>query len=243
MAQAYDPQLAFKPLYEATAEFNSVYAKQAPFRNVPTSLIAPIQAPSLSGPEPGWDGHLQFFQTPEANKKSQNQGVANLGDYRMFLATVVVPNLVLENRERFGQLMQANATLANQIQYIKYDQWNTSPHGQQNFNAIQVTPAAQMHSTTANTPLTQVTPVANRKIFKLDPTPDGGQFISWLQNSPGPVHQASEIDGLIQTTEVVARAWSLGDMTRNTIRLLQVMWWLQVCNAQLARLGANWTRL
>lgn len=210
-----------------------------PFRYLPSVYVASFTNPNLSGPEPDWTNHLTYFLTPDAI-----HGPANLQDLYLLLTRVVLPRLIIENRQ-WMQRMYLRYPDLGLDHPLRYDAFPNSAAGQQPMANIQVFPRAQLDHR-PNVPLSFVAHVSPRPILRTTPTPDGRRFVEWLNTTPQPLvpggavppqmgHRASELDQHLGLTEVTIRGLQMGALIRGTSRALTIFWWLSQCNTQLAQ--------
>lgn len=210
-------------LEHAMGDFNSVPWNLPPYRNVPSVLLFHLSNPNTSSPEPHWEALLGFFG-PDDHQ------FGNLQDLYMFLTRIVIPNAIMDNRWFLFHLYSSNAQAPARIR-LRYDAWTGDSY---------MSPAA----------LPQTALKFNvRSILRTTPTPNGINFMVWLNtplNAPSPVvqrmrHVQTELDYYLSDAEDAIRRIDYATLGLRTVWLLRIFWWLAGNNARLRQYkNQNW---
>jgi hypothetical protein len=221
---------------EAVGDFNSTPREQPPYRDIPSIIVAAMTNPDIAAPEPDWTAILTYFLT-----RTPPHGLSNLQDLYMLLVRVVVPRAIIVNRH-YMHVAYTRYPLSLMDNAIRYDAWGLTPMGRQHPGAIQV-PFPAGADPRWVLPLHYTANIAPRSILRSRPTPDGNRFLQWLHDDPQPLnehqpipfqmaHQSSELDYHLTVPETTVRAMPIGELIRQTTRVLNIFWWLSGNNSQ-----------
>jgi hypothetical protein len=215
---------------KAISDFHSVPANSPPHRDIPSILIAHIGNPNTSGPEPNWITLLEYFSTSHALN-----GIENLQDLYIFLTCIAIPNAIIANRRLLLAFYTSSRNQnAPQNIRLRYDSWARTDY----------IPPSQEQPTTFQ-------PNAPRPILRSSMTPNGTNFIQWLQIPPTTspythvpsqmIHRPSQLDLWLGEDEGVVRRVHPKALLLRTARVLGLFWWLCGCNGVLEGYeGVGW---
>ncbi|KAF2791940.1 hypothetical protein K505DRAFT_376402 [Melanomma pulvis-pyrius CBS 109.77] len=216
----------------AVADFNSVTMNAPPFRDIPSVLIAHLNRPNVADAEPGWELLLRYFLGSQAH-----HGHGNLQDLYIFITRVALPNIIITNRRLLLAMYLARGDLPPECR-LRYD-------------SICAMGAPTLPTTTTAPSNLPTTPT--RPIFRSRPTPNGADFLAWLQmppsmqnDAPAPpqmAHRESGLDAYLIDDETAVRGLQAPVLLARTAEALRVWWWIVGATRRLEgfeRVGWRW---